>query len=90
MGHFSVVCRAQKFKADRVKQSQQEDQVEAGLLSIQVLPQMVSLMDSRGKKHNLSPNDMVPHMVDTNGELEIAKPESQPRIDIEIQVDIAA
>ena len=51
---------------------------------------MVSLMDSRGKKHKLSPNDMVPHMVDTNGELEIAKPEPQPRIDIEVQVDIAA
>ena len=52
--------------------------------------QVVSLMDSRGRKHKLSPNDLVPHMVDTNGELVVAKPEPQPRIDIEVQVDIAA
>ena len=47
-------------------------------------------MDSRGNKHKLSPNDLVPHMVETDGEFKVVKPESQPRIDIEIQVDIAA
>ena len=51
---------------------------------------MVSIMDSRGKKYKLSPKDKIPHMVDNNGELEIATPEPQPRIDVEIQVDTAA
>ena len=47
-------------------------------------------MDSQGKKYGLSPEDKIPHMVDNNGELEIATPEPQPRIDVEIQVDTAA
>ena len=85
-GHFSVVCRARKPKVDSITQSQQEVQFETELSTLQA----VSLVDSRGNKYKLSPNDLVPHMVDTDGEFRIVKPESQPRIDIEIQVDIAA
>ena len=75
-----------KLKVDSITQSQQEVQFDTELTTLQV----VSLMDSRGRKHKLSPDHLVPHMVDTNGELEIAKPEPQPRIDIEVQVVIAA
>ena len=50
VGHFSTLCQSRRFKADRVQHSQQEDQLETALLSIKMLPQMVSIMDSRGKK----------------------------------------
>ena len=85
-GHFAGACRSQKLKVDSITQSQHEVQFDTELPTLQV----VSLMDSRGRKHKLSPDDLVPHMVDTNGELVVAKPEPQPRIDIEVQVDIAA
>ena len=90
VGHLSIACQARRVKADRVQQNQQEDQAAAEVLSIKLLPPIVSLMDSQGKKHVLSPNNKIPHMVDNNGELEIATPEPQPRIDVEIQVDTAA
>ena len=85
-GHFAGACQSRKLKVDSITQSQQEVQFDTELTILQV----VSLMDSRGRKHKLSPDDLVPHMVDTNGELVVAKPEPQPRIDIEVQVDIAA
>merc|ERR1712030_125632 len=67
-----------------------ENQDTAKILGIQSYSPLVSLLDSQGNKHVLSPNDKIPHMVDNNGELEIATPEPQPRIDVEIQIDIAA
>ena len=80
-----MVCQAPKPKVDSIMQSKQEVQFETELSTLQT----VSLVDSRGNKHKLSPNDPIPHMVDTNGEFKIAKPESQPRIHVKIQVDIA-
>merc|ERR1712030_100759 len=59
-------------------------------MSIKSHGPLVSLVDSQGKKHVVSSKDKIPHMVDNNGELEIATPEPQPRIDVEIQVDNAA
>merc|ERR1712030_69600 len=67
-----------------------ENQDTAKILGIQSYSPLVSLLDSQGNKHVLSPDDKIPHMVDNNGELEVATPEPQPRIDVEIQVDIAA
>merc|ERR1712208_59245 len=90
MGHFSISCHRSRAKVDRRHQKQQEDQDAAQVLGIKSYSPLVSLMDSQGNKHILSPNDKIPHMVDNNGELEIATPEPQPRIDVEIQVDIAA
>ena len=81
-GHFSGSCQTPKPKVDSIK----ETQFETELSTLQA----VSLVDSRGNKYKLSPNDLVPHMVETDGEFKVVKPESQPRIDIEIQVDIAA
>ena len=90
MGHFSIACHTRRVKVDRVQQNQQEDQAAAEVLGIKTFPSIVSLMDSQGKKHVLSPKDKIPYMVDNNGELEITTPEPQPRKDVEIQVDTAA
>ena len=90
MGHFSIACRVRRAKADTVQQNQQEDQPAAKVMGINLLSPIVALVDSQGKKHVLSSKDKIPHMVDNNGELEIATPEPQPRIDVEIQVDTAA
>ena len=90
MGHYSLVCRKPRAKADGLQQIQQEDPDAAQVLGIKSYSPLVSLMDSQGNKHVLSPDDKIPHMVDNNGELEVATPEPQPRIDVEIQVDIAA
>merc|ERR1711888_247388 len=90
MGHFSLVCHKPRVKADGVQQNQRGDQDAPQVLSIQSYSPLISLVDSQGNKHVPSFGDKIPHMVDNNGELEIATPEPQPRIDVEIQVDIAA
>ena len=46
-GHFSVVCQTRKLKVDSMMQRQQEVQFETELTTLKV----ISLMDSRGKKH---------------------------------------
>merc|ERR1712030_188752 len=89
-GHFSISCHKPRAKVDRLQQIQQEDQDAAQVLGIKSYSPLVSLVDSQGNKHVLSSKDKIPHMVDNNGELQIASPEPQPRIDVEIQVDVAA
>ena len=54
------------------------------------LHQVISLRDTKGRRYNLSPDEKVPHMIDMNRELVARNPEPQPRMDIKIQVDVAA
>ena len=50
--------------------------------------QMDVLCDGKGKLHKLSPNSPIPHMVEGNGKYQIAKPAEQPKLQVEVQVDI--
>ena len=51
---------------------------------------VASLVDSKGNKYDLLPEEVVPHMIDVKGEFVVAKPEPQPTVEIEIQVDVQA
>ena len=42
----------------------------------------------KGNKYRFSPDETIPHMVDVNSEFVVSKPEPQPRLEVEIQVDV--
>ena len=44
--------------------------------------------DEKGKLHKLSPNHPIPHILEINGKYQIAKPAEQPKLQVEVQVDI--
>ena len=48
-----------------------------------------AVRDRRGNVKQLSPSKPVPHMVEVAGEMVIAMPEDHPKVQVEVQVDMA-
>jgi hypothetical protein len=89
IGHFSNVCRenVEKVKAEAVKTKHtDEDDPTPMLHSVK----LSSLSDLEGNVCQIKITEPIPHLVEHDGKFVVAKPANQPKLMVEMQVDVAA
>ena len=84
MNHFAVICKSGdvKVSVDTVTECTLKENFNMCSLEVN------TLTDVNGRKYRLPLSEPIPHLTDVKGEYQVLKPLEQPKLLVEVEVDI--